>query len=127
MSQVSDSQPIQDVEATRTNFGATEEGFAAIEYLVSEKGWFDSEYAAFRTALAYGAAKKIEPTVGGKYKTKWNIGTLEEDGRIRTILVEAGYTKDPYLQVNGLGDAALKEIYRKAKAGYTLSSILFDN
>jgi hypothetical protein len=114
-------------EETRSVFGASEDGNKAIQYLVTEKGWFQDERAAFRAALAYGAAKKISPTVGGKYKSKWNIGTLEEAGKIRTLLIEAGYTKDPYTLVNAIGDAALREIYDKAKAGYTLSSILFDN
>jgi hypothetical protein len=114
-------------EETRSVFGASEDGNKAIHYLVTEKGWFQDERAAFRAALAYGAAKKISPTVGGKYKSKWNIGTLEQAGKIRTLLIEAGYTKDPYTLVNAIGDAALREIYDKAKAGYTLSSILFDN
>ena len=114
-------------EETRSVFGASEDGNKAINYLVTEKGWFQDERAAFRAALAYGAAKKISPTVGGKYKSKWNIGTLEQAGKIRTLLIEAGYTKDPYTLVNAIGDAALREIYDKAKAGYTLSSILFDN
>jgi hypothetical protein len=114
-------------EETRSVFGASEDGNKAIQYLVTEKGWFQDERAAFRAALAYGAGKKISPTVGGKYKSKWNIGTLEQAGKIRTLLIEAGYTKDPYTLVNAIGDAALREIYDKAKAGYTLSSILFDN
>lgn len=124
---ISENENTQESEETRTNFGATEDGFKAIQYLVSEKGWFQDERAAFRSALAYGAARKISPTVGGKYKNKWNIGTLEQAGRIRTLLIEAGFTKDPYTLVNAIGDAALREIYDKAKAGYTLSSILFDN
>lgn len=114
-------------EETRSVFGASEDGNRAIQYLVAEKGWFQDERAAFRAALAYGAARKISPTVGGKYKSKWNIGTLEQSGKIRTLLIEAGFTKDPYTLVNAIGDAALREIYEKAKAGYTLSSILFDN
>jgi hypothetical protein len=114
-------------EETRSVFGASEEGNRAIQYLVEEKKWFMDERAAFRAALAYGASRKIEPTVGGKYKSKWNIGTLEQAGRIRTILIESGFTKDPYTLVNALGDAALREMYEKAKAGHTLSSILFDD
>ncbi len=118
---------MKESEETRSVFGASEEGNRAIQYLVEEKGWFQDERAAFRAALAYGASKKIEPTEGGKYKSKWNIGTLEQAGRIRTILIESGFTKDPYTLVNAIGDAALREIYEKAKAGYTLSSIFFDN
>jgi len=124
---ISENENAQESEETRTVFGASEDGFKMLEYLVSEKGWFQNETAAFRAALAYGAAKKISPTVGGKYKSKWNIGTLEQAGRIRTLLIEAGFTKDPYTLVNPIGDAALREIYEKAKAGYTLSSIFFDN
>ena len=63
----------------------------------------------------------------GKYHPKWNIGTLEQAGRIRTLLIEAGYTKDPYTLVNAIGDAALRDMYQKAKAGHSLSSVLFDN
>ena len=124
---IPENESIEESEETRTNFGATEDGFKAIQYLVEDKKWFDDERAAFRAALAYGAAKRITPTVGGKYKSKWNIGTLEQAGRIRTLLIEAGFTKDPYTLVNAIGDAALREIYDKAKAGYTLSSIFFDN
>ena len=113
-------------EETRTVFGASEEGFEAINYLVEEKKWFIDERTAFRTALAYAASKKLNPSSGVRYKSKWNIGTLEQAGRIRPLLIEAGYSKDPYTHVNALGDAGLKEIYVKAKAGYTLSSILFD-
>jgi len=123
----SENENSNDSEETRTNFGATEDGFKAIQYLVEDKKWFEGERDAFRAALAYGAARRITPTVGGKYKTKWNIGTLEQSGRIRTLLIEAGFTKDPYTLVNAIGDAALREIYEKAKAGYTLSSILFDS
>ena len=123
----SDVDGLNESEETRSVFGASEDGNKAIQYLVTEKGWFQDERAAFRAALAYGAAKKISPTVGGKYKSKWNIGTLEQSGKIRTLLIEAGFTKDPYTLVNALGDAALREIYEKAKSGYTLSSILFDN
>lgn len=122
-----DDEFIIGTEETRTVFGASEDGNKAIQYLVGEKGWFHDERAAFRVALAYGAAKKISPTIGGKYKSKFNIGTLEQSGRIRTLLIEAGFTKDPYTLVNAIGDAALREIYEKAKAGYTLSSILFDS
>jgi hypothetical protein len=123
----SENESTEESEETRTNFGASEDGNKAIQYLVEDKKWFDDERAAFRAALAYGAAKRITPTVGGKYKSKWNIGTLEQAGRIRTLLIEAGFTKDPYTLVNAIGDAALREIYDKAKAGYTLSSIFFDN
>lgn len=123
----SENESMDESEETRTNFGASEDGNKAIQYLVEDKKWFEDERAAFRAALAYGAAKKITPTVGGKYKSKWNIGTLEQAGRIRTLLIEAGFTKDPYTLVNAIGDAALREIYDKAKAGYTLSSIFFDN
>ena len=122
-----ENESITESEETRSVFGASEDGNRAIQYLVDEKGWFNDERAAFRAALAYGAAKKISPTVGGKYKSKWNIGTLEQSGRIRTLLIEAGFTKDPYTLVNAIGDAALREMYEKAKAGYTLSSILFDS
>lgn len=121
------NEEISESEVTRKVFGATEDGFKAIDYLVDEKGWFDNEYTAFRVALAYGASRKIVPTIGGKYTSKWNIGTLEQEGRIRTLLIEAGFIKDPYTLVNAIGDAALREIYDKAKAGYALSSILFDN
>ena len=48
-------------EETRTVFGASEDGFKAIEYLVKDKGWFEEERAAFRAALAYGASRKISP------------------------------------------------------------------
>ena len=123
----SENETRTESEETRTVFGASEDGFRAIQYLVEEKGWFEDERSAFRAALAYGAARKITPTVGSKYKPKWNIGTLEQAGRIRTLLIEAGFTKDPYTLVNAIGDAALREMYDKAKAGYTLSSILFDN
>jgi hypothetical protein len=118
---------VSESEETRKVFGASEDGNRAIQYLVDDKGWFQDERAAFRAALAYGAAKKITPTVGGKYKAKWNIGTLEQSGKIRTLLIDAGFTKDPYTLVNAIGDAALREIYEKAKSGYTLSSIFFDN
>jgi len=124
---IPENESAEESEETRTNFGASEDGNKAIQYLVEDKKWFDDERAAFRAALAYGAAKRITPTVGGKYKSKWNIGTLEQAGRIRTLLIEAGFTKDPYTLVNAIGDAALREIYDKAKAGYTLSSIFFDN
>jgi hypothetical protein len=123
----SDILDMTESEETRSVFGASEEGNRAIQYFVEEKGWFQDERAAFRVALAYGASKKIEPTVGGKYKSKWNIGTLEQEGRIRTLLIEAGFTKNPYTLVNAIGDASLREMYEKAKAGYTLSSILFDS
>ena len=122
-----ENESITESEETRSVFGASEDGNRAIQYLVDEKGWLHDERAAFRAALAYGAAKKISPTIGGKYKSKWNIGTLEQSGRIRTLLIEAGFTKDPYTLVNAIGDAALREMYEKAKAGYTLSSILFDS
>lgn len=123
----SEDESQTDSEETRINFGASEEGNRAIQYLVVDKGWFKKEQEAFRTALAYGAARKIEPTIGGRYITKWNIGSLEQGGKIRTLLIEAGFTKDPYTLVNAIGDAALREMYVKAKAGYSLSSILFDN
>ena len=121
-----ESNAEEQAEETRTVFGASEDGFEAINYLVEEKKWFVDERTAFRTALAYAAARNLNPSSGVKYKSKWNIGTLEQSGRIRALLIEAGYTKDPYTFVNALGDAGLKEIYSKARAGYTLSSILFD-
>ena len=123
----SENESRTEPEETRTTFGASEDGFRAIQYLVEDRGWFEDERSAFRAALAYGAARQITPTVGSKYTPKWNIGTLEQAGRIRTLLIEAGFTKDPYTLVNSIGDAALREIYEKAKAGYTLSSIFFDN
>lgn len=116
----------EQAEETRTVFGASEDGFEAINYLVEEKKWFVDERTAFRTALAYAVARKLNPSSGVKYKSKWNIGTLEQSGRIELLLIEAGYSKDPYTFVNALGDAGLKELHIKARRGYTLSSILFD-
>ena len=127
MNEITDELNDDATEETRSVFGATEEGNRAIQYLVNEKKWFEDEKACFRTALAYGASKGLTPTVGGKYKSKWNIGTLEQNGRIRTILIEAGFTKDPYTLVNALGDAALRDMYEKAKTGHSLSSILFSD
>lgn len=121
----SEIESLED-EVTRTNFGASEKGNEAIQYLLKEKEWFTDERAVFRAAIAYGAARKLEPTQGEKYKTKWNIGTLESEGSLRLIMVQGGFTKDPYLFVNSLGDAALKVMYEKAKIGYTLSDILFE-
>lgn len=89
--------------------GVTEQGDQIISKLLA-RGWFETDLAAFKAAVAYAIANDIPPTVDGRFQTKWNVGSLDRSGEF--IEVVSLYTEGtrPWDLVRRLGDAALKAL-----------------
>jgi len=77
----------QEKEDKRT-LGVTQEGAALLESIM-DTDWFNEEMDAYRTAisLAFAHGLVVEPREMAGATTKWNIGTLDPDGKLRSMVV----------------------------------------
>lgn len=107
----------------RTTIGVSVAGGKCLDLLMS-KGWFDQEVVAFRVAVAYALANDLNPTVGETYTTKWNRGTLEQGTLLADLISLLRPSTRPYDLAQGLGDAGLKAMAEKARAGEGLPAML---
>jgi len=89
--------------------GVTEQGAEALDALL-RRGWFSTEMAAFKAAVAYAVANDIPPTSEGRFKTTWNTGSLDKNGEFIDTLVLLLGPQRPWDQVRRLGDAGLRHL-----------------
>ena len=108
----------------RTTVGVSSEGERCLALLMS-RGWFDKELSAFRVAIAYALAHQLPPTEQATYTTKWNKGSLEQQGDMLADLITQFYdTERPYDLAQSLGDAGLRALAERVQSGDSLAAIL---
>jgi hypothetical protein len=96
--------------ADRINIGVTTRGAQHLADLMAT-GWFLEQLDAFRVAigvaLGYGVCTPPEDMGGGG--TKWNIGSVDNDGRLRQLIMAVAPASGdrPYEYAERLADAGL--------------------
>jgi hypothetical protein len=96
--------------------GLTSKGTGHLEEVMAT-GWFASELDAYRlsitVAIAQGLVTQEENMAGAK--TKYNIGSLDSDGKLRQLLTELvpGARERPYEYAERLADAGLAYLAEK--------------
>lgn len=72
---------------------ANEKSLAALV----QAGSFNSELDAAKFALAYAVSKDVQPGTAEGANTKWNVGTVDSDGSLRSV-IEAVFddVSEPY-------------------------------
>ena len=97
-------------ETGKSTVGTTSEGARNLDSLM-ETGWFSSEVSAYKTAIGVALAQRPGyplPAVQIR-NTKWNIGTLDKDGRLSSLidLITQGEVDEPYEYAEQLADLGL--------------------
>ena len=111
MSEATPGEGVSGPEDLQT-IGVTEQGDAALDSLL-RKGWFSTEMAAFKAAVAYAIANDIPPTTEGRFKTTWNTGSLDKNGEFVELITMLVGPHRPWDQVRRLGDAGLRHLAAK--------------
>jgi hypothetical protein len=112
--------------SSRSTIGLTAAGERAMEVLM-EKKWFATNSGAFKAAVAYAIASGVEPTVGGSFKTIWNVGTLDKSGDFSATIAQLLDVRDPWDAIQGLGDAGVRALAeRVAIADVPTEALLAD-
>jgi hypothetical protein len=72
----------------KRTLGVTAEGAAVLESLMAT-GWFEEEMDAYRLAISVAFAQGLlsEPDEMTGVTTKWNVGTLDPDGKLRSMVL----------------------------------------
>ena len=72
----------------KRTLGVTAEGAAALSEIMGT-GWFEEEMDAYRVAISLAIAKDLvkDASEMSGVSTKWNVGTLDPDGRLRSMVV----------------------------------------
>lgn len=95
----------------RKTVGVTNQGDQNLDALM-QTGWFPSEIAAYllaiTTSLSWQLSASRKPLT--KTKTKFNVGSLDGDGRLRDIVTLMGgdAVGDPYEYAERLADIGLQ-------------------
>jgi len=104
------------MEQTKVTVGVTAQGARHLDELM-DTGWFGSEMAAYLlavgTALSRGLTPSPAPLKG--VTTKWNVGSLDRDGRLRELVGLMGPEglQDPYEYAERLAEVGLEFLKRK--------------
>lgn len=117
-------------ERGKVTLGVTSEGALNLATLMDmEDKWFDSEMTAYRlaitTALSHDLAVQQGPLKD--VTTKYNIGSLDPDGRLREMirLLGPADARDPYDIAEKLADAGLDLLNRQLVGkGLMLSEVI---
>ena len=100
----------------KRTLGVTTEGADALEEIM-QTGWFAEEMDAYRVAISLAFANDLtkEPAEMTGVSTKWNIGTLDPDNVLRSmVLALAGEQIDrPYAYAEAR--AAVGLVYLKRR------------
>jgi hypothetical protein len=114
----------------RVTVGVNADGQKALDALRGETPYFPEELDAYRFAIAYsignGLAEHLVPVKGAD--TKYNIGTLDRDQRVRK-LIEASFpeTTRPYALAEQLAHVGLLHLRTQLVDSHrTLHEILAD-
>lgn len=100
----------------RGTLGVTSEGAQFLEEIM-ETGWFAEERHAFLVAISLAFANdliKDESEMTG-VTTKWNIGTLDPDNRLRLMVYSLAEKRlaRPYAHAEARGAAGLEYLKRR--------------
>jgi len=93
-------------ERDRVTVGITPTAATALERLM-ETGWFRDEMDAYRLAIAAAIAAGLEGEPISGAQTKYNVGTLDRDGRMRDLLVAVRGSTRPYEDAERLANTGL--------------------
>ena len=95
----------------KITLGVTPAGTAALEEIMGT-GWFEEEMDAFRVAISLAFAHNLlkEPSEMTGVSTKWNVGTIDPDGLLRTmvVLLSDGNGERPYAHAEARAAAGLE-------------------
>lgn len=112
----------------KVTVGVTDQGAQHLAALM-ETGWFGSEMAAYLLAISTALARELvtDPTPLAGVTTKWNVGSLDRDGRLRDLVRLTGPedVRDPYEYAERLADTGLEYLRdRVVNQGSMLSDVL---
>jgi hypothetical protein len=100
----------------RATVGLNATGWANMEAIM-ETGWFEEQIDAYRVAIAVALAKDLAIDEGGLVgvTTKWNRGTLDKDGRVKTLIATLlpRAAQRPYDYANLLADAGIRYLRQR--------------
>src|SRR5438874_7527609 len=96
-------------EGDKVTVGLTAEGFRNLDALVETK-WFDDGVDAYRLAIATALRHRLPVVALTGVTTKYNRGTLDKDGRVRTLIsaLAPEHAARPYEYAELLADAGLR-------------------
>ena len=72
--------------ADRVTVGVNPEGQKALDEIRAETEYFPDEQDAYRFAIAYSIGAGLDPVVPRGSETKFSVGTLDRDGRLRDLI-----------------------------------------
>ena len=110
----------------RVNVGLTPEGETCLK-AVMDAGWFELELDAYRASIALALAADVSTaTPLSGVTNKFNVGSLDRDGKLRALLnVMRPDTERPYEASERLADAGVRVLKQKlVDDGVSMSDIL---
>ena len=101
----------------KTTIGVTAKGQQVLERLQERKVFADQMDAA-KLALSLAISKGIRPSDTPAVDTKWNVGSFDRDGTVRTVVsVLFPDASEPYRAVESLVNAGLDLMDRELGSG----------
>jgi hypothetical protein len=98
----------------KVTVGVTVDGARRIEELL-QTGWFPSELSIYLMSISVALAQNppSDPGALSGVTTKYNVGSLDRDGRVRSMLALFGTSEsqDPYEYAERLADGGLKVLH----------------
>ena len=105
-----------DEPKDKVTVGVTAAGAANLAKMM-QTGWFKEEVDAYRLAISVALARGLvgDPKAMAGLKTKFNVGSLDPDGRIRTMigLMVADAGSRPYEHAERRAEAGLEFLARR--------------
>lgn len=99
-------------ERDRVTVGVTPEGAENLAALM-ETGWFQDEMDAYRLAISIALAESLDAGAVTGAQTKFNVGTLDRDGRLSQLVTVLRDSARPYDQSERLAHAGLQLLRRR--------------
>jgi hypothetical protein len=99
-------------ERDRVTVGVTPQGAENLAALM-ETGWFQDEMDAYRLAISIALAEGIDADAITGAQTKFNVGTLDRDGRLRQLVMALHEPAKPYELCERLAHAGLELLRRR--------------
>ncbi len=100
----------------KVTIGLTQGGKACLDRIL-KLGWFNHDMDLAKFAMAFAIARKVIPGEAKGAATVWNVGSLDSDGSVSTIIQElCGERESPYKLAEHLIDEGLKLIVEQINA-----------
>jgi len=99
-------------ERDRVTVGVTPEGAGNLAALM-DTGWFQDEMDAYRLAISIALAEGVDADSVTGAQTKFNVGTLDRDGRLRQLVTALHDSAKPYELSERLANAGLQVLRRR--------------